>query len=102
MSESKFTPGPWKVHHYGAADEWVRTADGEAIVCVGHNRGKREANARLIAAAPELFRVASLLADDPPACASQRTKPAGHGDCDCWACCLVSEARAALAKAVAP
>jgi hypothetical protein len=101
VSAPKFTPGPWKL-----TDDPVRRVirGGETkqrSVCIIDD-WTLEADARLIAAAPELYRVVNLLAEDPPSCVTQPEKAAGHGECDCWACCLVNEARAALAKAVTP
>ena len=60
----KHSPGPWKVEYYS----WVRAADGEAV-CHGIGEIKygrtveaqlllAEANARLIAAAPDLLEAA--------------------------------------------
>ncbi len=74
---SKHTPGPWRV---GLADDTVvTTQDGDEIVLVQGDYGDptawpvMEANARLIAAAPELLEalqgllqlVDELRADDP-------------------------------------
>jgi hypothetical protein len=64
MSDTKFTPGPWRVadaDHEGIADDDYKfIAAGSE--CYGHGEGGFEiagymgtANARLIAAAPELF-----------------------------------------------
>lgn len=53
---SKHTPGPWVVEKYETADckttLWVRAPNGFSISCIGHKG--YEANARLIAAAPEM------------------------------------------------
>ena len=61
MSEIKPTPGPWEAKPTGPWDGWdgwsVEDATG-AVVCDAHGsqlNGRREANARLIAAAPELL-----------------------------------------------
>jgi hypothetical protein len=45
----------WVLHLYGPDDRWVRTPEGQAVVEVGYNRDEREADARLIAAAPEML-----------------------------------------------
>lgn len=50
MSNAQHTPGPWKVVTFGMV---VESADG-VRVCETHATD-REANARLIAAAPELL-----------------------------------------------
>lgn len=51
---TKFTPGPWVVETY-ELDMWgVYTPDGELIADCGY---EQEANARLIAAAPEMYKI---------------------------------------------
>lgn len=92
--ENAFTPGPWVAH-----DEWDRV-DGE-LKLVGplpgspvvaltsyHGPEGRAANARLIAAAPDLLAVVQQ-------CADLAEKWGEQGP-------LVRAARAALAKATAP
>ena len=62
--QSSFTPGPWVVRTIDKSLATVETQDGEYIICnAGQLRGddwktehaERKANARLIAAAPELL-----------------------------------------------
>lgn len=55
MSEVKHTPGPWTVLGEGiyCADNWFFIAD--VPVNFAEHSGVQEANARLIAAAPELL-----------------------------------------------
>jgi hypothetical protein len=60
---AKFTPGPWTIEETDAEDqnEWIVGTDGESIVMVSHDIMDDEevlANARLIAAAPDLAAVA--------------------------------------------
>lgn len=50
MSEAKFTKGPWKTD----VDDVVSSSDGAAVALVC-NRTDVAANAKLIAAAPELY-----------------------------------------------
>ena len=59
---SAFTPGPWTVEHYGDGDSLVLHSDGNTRVCFMATPGSSprvfptiEANARLIAAAPDLY-----------------------------------------------
>ena len=57
MSTNKHTPGPWKTTKESTRNQFVtdtkiRSAD-DSVVCVLHCNG--EANARLIAAAPEML-----------------------------------------------
>jgi hypothetical protein len=64
MSEHKHTPGPWQVNHEDPTQ--VCDADGEVRGCspIAHctvgTMAERKANAKLIAAAPEML--AALLA----------------------------------------
>jgi hypothetical protein len=62
---AKHTPGPWTVQPYGDGDSLVIHSDGNTRVCFMATPGdsprafpKIEANARLIAAAPDLLDVA--------------------------------------------
>ncbi len=61
MSETKFTPGPWRVraHTSQPNDRVVVDTFGGSVACVyrdmGENEPPREANAHLIAAAPDLY-----------------------------------------------
>lgn len=68
MSEPKFTKGPWRViKHNDAYDEpilpgsdWtVEAANGQAVCYEGEYVLEADANAHLIAAAPELYDAAS-------------------------------------------
>jgi hypothetical protein len=87
------TPGPWVWGYYGMNDEWVRTGDGEAVVPVGYNQSEREANARLIAAAPE------LLAALKRAIEVLDAEGITYGNCDDEPLDVLNAARAAIAKA---
>lgn len=63
MSETQFTPGPWEVGKDGyGSDGWVYCDDvlGTAVARTDTGNGvipkaQRDANARLIAAAPDLY-----------------------------------------------
>lgn len=50
---TKHTPGPW--HCYQPKDSPRQITDGEMRICTMTNRSQEIANARLIAAAPELL-----------------------------------------------
>jgi hypothetical protein len=56
MTETKWTPGPWTAYDFGA-DWWVAnsTDDSGPMLRVGSWHEQREANAHLIAAAPDLY-----------------------------------------------
>ena len=60
MSKTAHTPGPWRVHcdpcHYDTASD-VSSDCGQLFASVGGKAGwqEQEANARLIAAAPDLL-----------------------------------------------
>lgn len=71
MSDPKFTPGPWHVGDTNRANQQVFDADSWNVAsCTIPNRprGEAEANARLMAAAPDLYEAlqecADSLADD--------------------------------------
>ncbi|WP_252346877.1 hypothetical protein [Acetobacter sp. P1H12_c] len=68
MSDAKFTPGPWGLDvgfdsSPGDFDKYWQVHDGhDAIACSANcYAGNREANAHLIAAAPELYEALSDL-----------------------------------------
>ena len=57
--ESKHTPGPWRVESVGAEFE-VLQSDGVRVLATCHvQAGEQAANARLIAAAPDLLAACS-------------------------------------------
>ena len=64
MSEDKFTPGPWNAPDGGNLSGAVVAKDGE-MVCdpsgAGRYEDEMDANARLIAAAPEMYELLVLL-----------------------------------------
>lgn len=65
MTETKFTPGPWKLGHdmFGAVH--VYTEDGDRITNDRMTGGSFwRANAALIAAAPELFSVLQTIVNE--------------------------------------
>ena len=96
MSSVKHTPGPWKVN----ADEYgnvlgVRAANDATICQINWMIRKRgglqaEANARLIAAAPDLLAVLKEFVKDSECDADGEKHPK-----DCWHCA----AMAAILKA---
>ncbi len=64
MSEVKWTPGPWKLDDDGSCD--VLANSGELLASVYPMMSayrQRESNARLIAAAPELYEALWTLLD---------------------------------------
>ncbi len=88
---SKSTPGPWQVIKYDAVTSWIETKNRSPIclIAVRLMEGKTEANAQLIASAPELLEacklaakyVAKMVADDiqtamPPQTALDRIEQA--------------------------
>lgn len=95
---AKFTPGPWKVGR--ANQHLVMVADGRSVgleICrakafVSEYREQSLANARLIAAAPEMYealKLAEITTNE--LCAGQ------HPENACWE--ILHAIRAALAKA---
>ena len=70
--EKQWTPGPWRRERARGADEYQIVGDGWGITNVapllragGCSEG--EANARLIAAAPDLVEALEMVLDDPSA-----------------------------------
>lgn len=64
MSEEKFTPPPWSVPSKGNLRGAVVAKDGQ-MVCdpsgAGRHEDEAEANARLIAAAPEMYYILDII-----------------------------------------
>ena len=64
MSEDKFTPPPWSVPSKGNLRGAVVAKDGE-MVCdpsgAGRCEDEMDANARLIAAAPEMYYILDII-----------------------------------------
>ena len=60
MSESKFTPGPWLFSSYKSGNS-VIVIDGKEFDVATVNYPNRDANAHLIAAAPELYEALEFL-----------------------------------------
>ncbi len=101
---SAHTPGPWKVgdvRHAGGYQLVTANDDGGYICEVqaptnrffGFNEDEREANARLIAAAPDLLALAHQYADECGDCAGTRVVVGEYnavgtymGDEPCTAC----------------
>ena len=98
MNEAKHTPGPWCTHRCGFSSVYIEARVGggmlQEVACCGPtNEGsdQQEANARLIAAAPELLdALRGLLA-------LEEENLRGYDDID--VCAEVQFARAAIAKA---
>lgn len=63
MSE-KFTPGPWTAEPMVGRGAWVKGATGEwAALSCGDTNERAQANASLIAAAPELYDALKAITD---------------------------------------
>lgn len=64
MSDDKFTPPPWSVPDKGELRGAVVAKDGK-MVCdpsgAGRHEDEAEANARLIAAAPEMYYILDII-----------------------------------------
>ena len=69
MSDGKWTPGPWKAANHGIVQRNYLDIDGEtsteivatAAFSIRKSHAEVDANARLIAAAPDLYKALSLL-----------------------------------------
>ena len=56
MSNTKHTPGPWKIGMSLSGKPTIYTeVDFKSVAWVDHDRSESDANAKLIAAAPELL-----------------------------------------------
>ena len=84
------TPGPWATYINGGKDGWIANAEGDLIACAvrGDNMA---ANARLIAATPDLLAALEALAD----CAGITALPGFRAELDA----AMKDARAAIANA---
>ena len=96
---SKHTPGPWKLEFNrlisNRACSWTFRANGYLIgesFLTGTSEG--EANAHLIAAAPEMYEALRVLAEEMEYC-NRESPQSMHMTIPYWA----KRARAALAKA---
>ena len=88
MTEAESTPGPW---HIMEGTDWVIVSPEVSVAAVYTPRGDREvrqANARLIAAAPDIEKALEILLDSHSGMSNR--------NCNCDEC---APAKAALAKA---
>ena len=63
MSETKFTPGPWKLD-YSDQLEWILTADCYEITSGFADYAPSKVDAQLMAAAPDLYEALEALVKD--------------------------------------
>ena len=91
---SKHTPGPWEIET-GRPLEVVLRADGTAVGAAYGSDSEAEANARLIAAAPDLLDIAQRVVAE---CTDTFHDPADMSPE--WVA-IYRDARAAIAKATA-
>jgi hypothetical protein len=95
-TKTKWTPGPWDAHIHSWADRMfpiIPASDSRAVAMVGATGLPNDANARLIAAAPDLYEaLASVMA-------LYRGDQHGASCAPGLCCCIYGAARAALAKA---
>lgn len=90
---SKHTPGPWRMNYTQFSEV---LAENGALIATCERLGSLttlQANAALIAQAPELFRIATELAAIADGLAN------GNSGAEDKACRLADEARAVIAKA---
>lgn len=67
---SKHTPGPWQYAFEGGTTAFITEADGSTIICIRTTENTTAhknlaANARLIAAAPDLLNAVRFLLSNP-------------------------------------
>ncbi len=100
-SETKHTPGPWNIDSMKAGSWFVSTGNDWSVCSrlstVEHMEQQSYANARLIAAAPELLAALKILCDDDASYHGNEIRIAcnSHGE----AIERLRIARAAIAKA---
>jgi monomeric isocitrate dehydrogenase len=102
MSEAKHTPGPWEIigDHQDDRDVFANNELIATAYDLRHVEGDARANARLIAAAPELFTSLERICAE----AESWHKETGHEDddpiihCD-GICACIPQMRAAIRKA---
>lgn len=63
----KFTPGPWTIYEDLNHDWRIREPQGHRIATAWLHNGEQGANARLIAAAPEMYALLRAFAEDDEA-----------------------------------
>ena len=104
MNETKFTPGPWgliRIEDRGPDTLPIVQAEGIDVAWIrdGWDKAFSEdtinANANLIAVAPELYEAAQRAWAQNPNCLRDEVGASKVADCHCIACSL----KAALAKA---
>lgn len=74
MSKTKHTPGPWEAKDFCSPPETCYVVDSHGQLLVGAAKKISPANARLIAAAPDMFAVLkalSLIISISPECQDQ-------------------------------
>ena len=67
MSAANYTPGPWVTSSLPNGTEWTVSADGGDMLADLTGCPNEKANARLIAAAPELLAALQAIMGDPDA-----------------------------------
>lgn len=78
MSETQFTPGPWRVVYVGGGDWEVLDAAGNNVMVAGDAGRQAEFNVKLAAAAPELATEGAFLLARLEA--FEREHVTGHSD----------------------
>ncbi|MGH9344382.1 MAG: hypothetical protein ACRD19_11555 [Terriglobia bacterium] len=109
MTQAQHTPGPWEVKHLKIGNQPVICAADGIVESVDRPKEAQEANARLIAAAPDLLSALIDLRGDRPAVQGGICQWCGRDYIDCSEpildgdCpdddCPHSRATAAIAKA---
>jgi hypothetical protein len=85
MTQTTHTQGPWATYVDSAHDGWIADAEGNLIACAVRNENM-QANAKLIAAAPDLL----------AACEEMAAQLGGGNDYTKW-----EDAKAQLLAAIA-
>jgi hypothetical protein len=106
MSESKHTPGPWEVDPPGHPLDCHGILDADELgLAETHGRegkGEEEANAHLIAAAPEMYEALEELVNSEANVDPDETYSDKYGRLDMGKGAAIRKAQAALKKALGP
>jgi hypothetical protein len=89
---NKHTPGPWEIEPNAGKGAWISNDFGWAALALGNDHDNARANARLIAAAPDLLEALTALANG----VDFNIK---NGSCPLDLGVRLKKARAAIAKA---
>ena len=95
---TQHTPAPWAINPSAFGERYIFPFPGGHTIATVHNSAPNrpgDANARLIAAAPDLLAACQRAWEDQPRCLRDRVMASRMDNCRCVSCAL----RAAIDKA---